>query len=174
MQYIGKWNLRSRNDGGGKICTLTQLWLKYPYKVNSILSPNWGIFLPFQFSVIFTPLSLFLKSGICLESFLKECRKHSSLLASRAWRFDRIRIWKTFWFLFVNKTFLNYFNALTLEVESNQIEWISNWFLSNFSNYFSPSNQSNRKFSNQIEYNEFQTNSNLTPPLMSDKKSLCT
>ena len=89
------------------------LILKYPYKVNSILSPNWGIFLPFQFSVIFTPLSLFLKSGICLESFLKECRKHSSLLASRAWRFDRIRIWKTFWFLFVNKTFLNYFNALT-------------------------------------------------------------
>ena len=31
------------------------------------------------------------------------------------------------------------------------IEQISNWFLSNFSNYFSPSNHLNRKFSNQIE-----------------------
>ena len=40
---------------------------------------------------------------------------------------------------------------LLLEVESNRIERISNWFLSNFSNYFSPSNQSNRKFSNRIE-----------------------
>ena len=40
---------------------------------------------------------------------------------------------------------------LKIEVESNRIERISNWFLSNFSNYFSPSNQSNHKFSNRIE-----------------------
>ena len=38
-----------------------------------------------------------------------------------------------------------------LEVESNRIEQILNWFLSNFSNYFSPSNQLNHKFSNRIE-----------------------
>ena len=112
MQYI-ECNLRSRNNGGGKICALGQFWLKYSYKVNSILGPNLGMFLPFHVFGNFTPLSLFLESGICLESFLKECRKHSSLLASRAWRFDRIRIRKTFWFLFVNKAFLNYFNALT-------------------------------------------------------------
>ena len=35
-------------------------------------------------------------------------------------------------------------------MESNRIEQISNWFLSNFLNYFSPSNQSNHKFSNRI------------------------
>lgn len=102
MQYIGKWTLRSKLWGLQNFHFWSISWNLYVKTLSKwihFLTQNktFSYFLSCQ---PFLPLVTFLDWGICLESFLKECRNNSSLLATRAWRFDRIRIWKTFGFLY--------------------------------------------------------------------------
>ena len=65
-------------------------------------------------------------------------------------------VWTDTSFLLVSENVLysTYLDCVCkrLEMESNWIEQISNWFLSNFSNYFSPLNQSNHKFWNRTNF----------------------
>ena len=49
------------------------------------------------------------------------------------------------------KNWTDVFRKSSLEVDENWINWISNWILSNISNYLSPSIQSNHNFSNWME-----------------------